>query len=129
MPDNIAGIGCHSFCQSKRRRDVLQRRHVRPQIELLKNHSDALTGDFDLAFALGAVDWAGADQEPINAYFPRIERFQEDHAPQKGALSGAGRPDDADALGTSDVEVDAVEHNGGAKSLAQGSDLNRRAAG
>ena len=93
--------------------DIGQRRHVREEIELLKDHrrlgadpSDVLLARRDEA----AVALPIADQLVIDINAAALIRLQEVDATQQGGLAGAAGADDADHFARLDLEVDPLEH-------------------
>ena len=96
--------------------DVVQRAHVRKQIELLKYHAGALahTGQFGLgvtAFLFaGSFRQSRADDLSSNLDRARAGRFHEVDASQQRAFARTRSAENCDAVARKNVQVDALEH-------------------
>ena len=92
--------------------DVSQGGPVRPKIELLKDHphlglNPPQSGPLDPFHAAVPLDSSEEVALQIN---PSAEvLLQVGKAPKKGALSGAGRPDDAEHLPPRHIQMDAAK--------------------
>src|SRR5699024_6390121 len=103
----------------RRLHDVLQRGHVREEVEALEDHADlpALRRDLlvleavqpalPLRLLLPVAHEVTVDEDPA-----RLDVLELVEAPEEGRLARAGRPEQADDLSGRDVEVDALEHLG-----------------
>src|SRR5262249_55581951 len=93
--------------------DVLERRHVREQVEALEDHPDlgslprdVLLGVLDeLAVALPVADQVAVDLDPS-----AVDLLQVVDAAKERRLPPAGGPDDDDDLAASHVERDPAQH-------------------
>jgi hypothetical protein len=92
--------------------DVLHDGHVRPQVEVLKDHRQRRAEALQLlvirdqgAAAVGAQ----ADRLAVDADAPLVRMFQEIDAAQEGAFPRAGRADDADDIAALRLERNALE--------------------
>ena len=84
-----------------RQRDILQRRHVREQVEVLEDHPDLRAGGDDLRVPQLVelfADLPIADQIAIDPDAPGIDLLEVIDAAQKGGLPGPGRPYQDDHL-------------------------------
>ena len=109
---------------------IAQRRHVRPQVELLKAHADVRA---HLADALRAQAHALAtgflrETQGLAVDQNRARRglFQKGHAAQKRAFARARRANHAGDLALGNVQVNAVQDLGLAKALAHAAHRNGR---
>ena len=106
-------VAAHSEHLDRRFDAVLQCRHVREQVELLKDHADVgppraqvlLAGDLQAAVALHVRQRPAVDVD--DAFVDGLQRHQH---PQHGGLARAGRTDDGHHLVGRHVQVEVVEH-------------------
>jgi hypothetical protein len=111
---------------------VADDRHVREQIELLKDHAHLLAQLRELAlrvthaFALRVLTGGLADELSLEFNATRGRQFHEVQAAQEGALAGTAGPQDGDAIPGLDVEVDSLEDMVIAKPLVQAADAKDR---
>jgi hypothetical protein len=101
-------------------RDVLQRRHVREQIEALEDHADLLTlpRQGDLSDPLRPTGRGGvADLRVLDRDRARGDRFEHVDAAQQGALARAARPDERHRLPLPDGKRNALQRRIGAVGL------------
>ena len=97
--------------------DVLQRCHVREEVEPLEDHADltALSGDLlvleteELRPALRLLLLV-ASELAVDPDAPGLDVLELVDAPQEGRLARAGGAEQADDLTLGDVDVDALEH-------------------
>ena len=87
---------------------ILQHRHVREEVEVLKHHSHSGADGRRLLFA--DIDAVLHQRRAFNYDIAAVGALEIDKAAQHGAFSGAGRPDDRDGLALVDGEGNAVEH-------------------
>ena len=112
-----AGAGFHlrlRFLMHHHRRQhhVLQRGQVRVEVEVLKDHANALAHGTDGAgIALHRLT--------LKADAPTLDIFQAVYAPQQGGFPGAARPDEADNFPGADIQADPVQNGAAAKALHQ----------
>src|SRR6266446_6065363 len=100
---------------------VLERRHVRKEVETLEHHPDlgALLGDVGLgvldepAVLLSVADEMAVDLDPAG-----IDLLEVVDATEERRLARPGRSDDADGLSRNDVEGDSLQHLQPTESLA-----------
>lgn len=85
-----------------REHHVLDRRHMREQVEVLEDHADVLTHPVD-------VDLLVAHVEPVDHDLAVRDVLEPVEAAQERALAGARRPDHADHFTARDVDVEALE--------------------
>ena len=96
--------------------DVLQRRQMREQLEMLEYHADpAAIGAERDACAPGP----SADQFPPEVLLAARRLDQQVQAAQQCRLARAARPDDAHLVAPGDAEVDPVQHLRPAEALVQ----------
>ena len=93
--------------------DVLQRREVRKQVELLERHAGhgPMPGDdfFRVTHAL-AVDLVITDGFAIEQDLPALELFEHVHAAQQRGLARAAGADQRHDVAALHGQVDALEH-------------------
>ena len=105
--------------------DVLQRRHVRPQVELLEHHADRAAHLAQLAARhLAAAGRGVADQLPVDGDLAGIIFLEEVDAAQQRGLARAGRPDQARHLARLDGQVNFLQRLEGAVELGDLADLD-----
>ena len=99
---------------------IFKNDHVRKQIEMPKNHSDARTqsAKFLLATCHTAAT-LGADQFPLEIYAAPGWRFHEIHAAKQGLLAGSRRTQNNHGLSRLDAEANAFQHFKIVKALVQ----------
>jgi hypothetical protein len=83
---------------------------VRKEVELLEDHADPLPNDIDL-------DALARDLLAFEENAPAVDRLEQVHAAEQGALAAAARSDDDERLARVDGDVDAVEHEVVAEAL------------
>ena len=109
--------------------DVLQRRHVREQVELLEHHADVAAPPRDLVGGQ-LVQAVTADLPPdvtaVDEDAAAVEGLEQVDAAQQGRLARAGRPEDDDRLTGVDLQVDALEDLQVPETLADAAGLEHR---
>jgi hypothetical protein len=94
--------------------DVFEDGHVRPEIELLKDHGQLGANALDLAAIGGLVDAPAVFfQHHFLAGHPEaaaVGDFQEVDATQQGALAGTGRAEHRNHFTFVGDEVDSLQH-------------------
>ena len=110
----------HALDLDRRLHDVLQRRHVREEVEALEHHADVaalrrhlLVGEVVQVPALLAV----AHEVAVDPDAAAVDRLELVDAAQERRLARARRPEQADDLAAVHVEVDALEHLGAVEAL------------
>ena len=109
--------------------DVLQRRAVREQVEVLEHHADvaALLGGVTGRHLVQLVaPLAVADQIAVDIQPARIDLLEMVDAAQERRLARARRADHAQHLALADLQRDALEHLQGAEALADLLGLHHR---
>ncbi len=99
-------------------REVVDRRQMRKEVELLEDDPDPLA-DRRHVGAL-ARDLLALEEDAAG-----LDRLEQVDAAQEGALAAAARADDGEDLAQVDAEVDAVQHEVVAEALADGLELDR----
>lgn len=89
--------------QRRRKRYILEHRHIRKDIEMLEHHADALA-----VFADGQL--LRGDILALEEDLPLVGRLQQVQAPQERRLAAAAGADDGDDLAPADPGGDALEH-------------------
>jgi hypothetical protein len=105
----------------RRQQRVLQRRHVREEVEALEDDADA-------APHRQRVHLRVRDVAPVEQDHAVVDRLEQVHAPQERALSRARRADEADHLARVHREIDPRKHLGRAEALAHASQVHQRHA-
>src|SRR3954467_2949438 len=103
----------HALHEHRRLDDVLERRHVREQVEALEDHPDlrALADDVALGELVELVALlAVADELPVDTETAGVDLLQMVDAAQERRLARARRPEEAHHLAGGDLERDALEH-------------------
>ena len=94
--------------------DILQDRHMRPQIELLKYHADVSAHLVDFGDWLSYTPPIGINANTHQFFFeinfPGRRWFEKIDAAQQGAFAGTACPDNAEDLAAVDVKADAAQH-------------------
>src|SRR5581483_6862723 len=108
------GDGARLALDHHRRLDhILQRGHVREEVEALEHHADLRPAAADLALAqlveLVAV-LAVADQLTVDVEAPRVDLLEVVDAAQEGRLARPRRPQQAHHLARLHLQRDAAEH-------------------
>lgn len=118
----------HAAHRHQRLRDIAERGHMRPEVELLEHHADPAPYLADLP---GGELHATALRGPVEAERISVDRdiavrrlLQEGDAAEQRALARARRPDQAGDLPLRHVEIDPVEHPRGAEILGKPFDAN-----
>src|SRR6218665_2550644 len=114
-------VACAALHPQRAFGHVLQRRHMREQVQALEHHAGLapLTGDFRFRQRVQLV----ADAPVTDQFTAHPERagghgFELVDAAQKGALARARRADDAQHLAGGDIDRDALERLERAEALA-----------
>src|SRR5262245_51753564 len=95
--------------------DVLERRAVGKEVELLEHHPDAAAKSRQgLAVLAGGLDGDVADADPA-----RVDRLEPTEAAQERRLARARSPDEAEELAPGDLEVEPGEDGAVAEPLRQ----------
>src|SRR5207302_3200545 len=97
----------------RREGDVLQRGHVREEVEALEDHADLgpLAADLMLTKLVELVTTLPvADQLAVDPQTPGVDVLQMVDAAQEGALTRSGGTDEAHHLARRHLQVDAAEH-------------------
>ena len=89
--------------QRRRKRYIVEHRHIRKDIEMLEHHADALA-----VFADGQL--LRGDILALEEDLPLVGRLQQVQAPQERRLAAAAGTDDGDNLAPADPGGDALEH-------------------
>src|SRR5260221_1465834 len=101
--------------------DIAERRHRRPEIELLEDHADVAAQRVDAGARQPLARAVGAEGEAKRLAIDRDEAsgrlLEKGDAAQKRALAGSRGADDADDLAGRNLEIDAVQHLGLAEAL------------
>ena len=84
-------------------RDVLHRRQVREEVELLEDHADLAANGGDVAHVV-------AHLHAVNDDLPLLMLLQAVDAADEGGLAGAGRADDDDHFLRGHADVDVAQH-------------------
>ncbi|MNL25590.1 hypothetical protein D3C87_1470750 [compost metagenome] len=106
--------GFHAQHLHRRLDDVLQRRHVREQVEALEHHADLAANTADMpvigrhqhAVAIGHV----RQQIVFDADQSVIDAFEGHQYPQQRGFPRAAGADDRDFLARRNVQVQVIEH-------------------
>src|SRR5690606_22442073 len=100
--------------------DVLQHRHVREQIERLEHHAHLATDTTHVGIrgiAARAAGHRGGQGLAFDRDTTAVDGFEVVQAAQKGALAGAGRPDDGDYLALAQGQGDTFQYPSGTEGL------------
>jgi hypothetical protein len=90
---------------------VLQRRQMRPDVELLKHHADAPAHPVDVRFGVAppaAIDVQRADWLAVDQHISFVRLLEKVDAAQQGRFAAAAGTHDANDLPGFDVEIDAA---------------------
>src|SRR6218665_3452043 len=114
-------VACAALHPQRAFGHVLQRRHMREQVQALEHHAGLapLTGDFRFRQRVQLVaDAPVTDQFTAHAERAGGHGFELVDAAQKGPLARAWRADDAQHLAGADIDRDALERLERAEALA-----------
>ncbi len=100
-----------------RERHVVQDGQVRKKIELLKHHPDALPNRRHVRTL--ARDLLALEEDPTG-----VERLEQIHAAEQGALTATARSNDDEHLADGNIEVDPVEDEIVAEALPNSLEAN-----
>ncbi len=94
--------------------DVLQHRHVRPQVEVLEHHGEPCPDPLNLALIRRHTNPFAVlrelDRFPVNDDLAGGRGFQQIEAAQESALAGAGTADHRDHVAFTGLEIQALEN-------------------
>ncbi len=116
----------HLADEFQRFADITERRHVRPEIELLENHagfradSTDLVGGQALAAAVGVLEKTKRFSVDGNQAAARF--FQKGKAAQQCALAGSRWTNEAGNLALRNFQVDVLQHGGFSEPLDEFAD-------
>ncbi len=95
---------------NRAKRDVVQRAHLREQMKLLEHHARFLADQTLVHFRI-------VDLQAVDDQIAAANLFQLVDTAQQRRFAGAGRPDNHYHLALLNLQVDIVQHLGGAKAL------------
>jgi hypothetical protein len=105
--------------------DILQRGHVRPQVELLEHHADAAAHRAQVARRHpGAARRLVADQLAVDADLARVVGLEEVDAAEQRRLARARRADQAGDLARRDRQADLLQRVEAVVMLVDRADLD-----
>jgi hypothetical protein len=122
------GLGPAFFQHGERPfHDVLQHRHVREQVEVLKHHAGARP-EGGQRLVSGQNRGLAAERQRLftHADFAAIRHGEQVHAAQQGGLARTGRADQRHHRAALHRQIDALEHGQIAERLFQALDLDDR---
>lgn len=106
--------------QGRGQHHVASGTQMRKQVEALKNHANLLA-QLPHGTCIAVLQCLA-----VHAQTAPLEGFQPVDAAQQRALARAALANDADHFLAAHLQVDALEHFGGPKTLVQAADVNER---
>ncbi|MCY1436768.1 hypothetical protein D9M71_529030 [compost metagenome] len=108
---------------------VLQRAHVREQVEALEHHADLAAHPAHVAFRRAhqlAVALQVGQRLAVDLDHPAVDALQGHQHAQQGGLAGAARADDRHLLVGADLQVQVLQHAEAAVALADIAEAHHR---